>query len=83
MEREEGKGVVIEGWDVAFRTESGEVIQHIFFIPRRDQLFFSVEFEQEVQLNSVDLNFWPDYYLIPTCEIKIDSSKAEKYIREE
>lgn len=48
MEREEGKGVVIEGWDVAFRTESGEVIQHIFFIPRRDQLFFSVEFEQEV-----------------------------------
>lgn len=46
-------------------------------------MFFPVEFEQEVFLNSVEMNFWPDYYLIPICKIKIDSSKAEKYIREE
>lgn len=60
------------------------VIQHIFLIPKRDQLFFSVKFEQEgFFFNSVELNFWPDYYIIPMCKIKIDSSKAEKYICEE
>lgn len=58
-------------------------IQHIFLIPMRDQLFFCVEFEQDIFLNSMELNFWPDYCLIPTCKVKIDSSKAEKYICEE
>lgn len=45
--------------------------------------FLTKEFEWEVLLNSVELNSWPDYYLIPTREIKIDSSKAKKYICEE
>lgn len=44
--------------------------------------FLTKEFEREVLLNSVELNSWSVYYLIPTHEIKIDSLKLRNtYVR--
>lgn len=63
-------------------TEPAEVIQSIFLMLEKDKLFFS-NCRMEVLLNSGHLNSWPFYYLIPAYEIKIDSSKTEKYICEE